>query len=400
MGTTRWIRLAFGMFLLFLPFLIFVVSCYPGEQPSWYQKYEELESLNENVDSPRWRQLAGEILQESAKGMPPAKRQSWSQRVCERFFFWFPLQDSGETTTYGDILRELASAYVKHGDLDMAEDLLRRAVELETADHLLHPLATIRVNRTDLIDLLLRRGKLSEAIALQDVKVKDCQIEASKYAKDQNLQTTLLMEEAKLFEMQKKFPEAENCLKKLIFSQKEEVAEYNLTRVKKENEKAPKGVSYSLNTYRWLDLLSEFYARRRNYDLQEAVLLRKLSLQEATFPENDARMAKNYENMATNYFKYENYERATRFLLKSLRCQESEERWKRISLIYKKQKRYDAAIKAMARCVELNEKSETAANRIKMLIIYSEYAKLLDEAGKTEQAKIYQQKAKVLQPTS
>ncbi|HMW91931.1 MAG TPA: hypothetical protein PLC15_05410 [Candidatus Obscuribacter sp.] len=395
MGTTRWIRLAFGMFLLFLPFLIFVVSCYPGEQPSWYQKYEELESLNENVDSPKWRQLAGEILQESGNysgRMPPPRKMTWSQKVFESLFSWLPMQDAGETLSYGQALREIADSYWRHGSLNEAKQYLSRAVQLESSEQLLHPEITRKIGRSELVALLKQMGQLKEAAVLQKQSVDEALGNVERHTQDENLKNVLWSEKAKYYELQENIKEEEACWKNLVALHEDETSKENLVRVRAENMTAGKGVSYSLNVCHWLDQLASFYERHKDYDKQETVLLRTLSLQEATFPERDPRMCRNYEAMADFYIKHENYRKAAEYVLQSLRCQETPDSYDKLAHIYDGQKDYDAALKAMFKCVQLTEASSGASGSLNTTV-YLRYAKLLEKAGKTEEGKRWRVKA-------
>ena len=395
MGLNRRTRLFLGTLLLFVPFLIFVASCYPGEQPLWGQKYEELTGLGCGPESPTWRNLAGEILLygKHSEIMPPPRKMTWSQKVFEKLFSWVPMQDCGETLTYGQALREIADSYWRINDLDEAEQYLRLAVQLETAEQLRHPEARQKIGRAELVALLKQMGNLKEAAIFQKQSVEDALRSAEKYKWDENLEAVAWTEKAKYYELLEDTKDEEACWKKLVSLHEEELSKQNLARVKAENMTAGAGVSYGLNICRWLDLLAGFYERHKDYRKQELVLLRKLASQEATFPDRDPRMGANFEAMADFYEKQENYKRAAECIMQSLRCRESPQIYERLALLYEKQKDYEAALKAMLKCVEMTEASTDKPSDGSCTVVYLRYAKMLERAGKVEEGKFWRAKA-------
>lgn len=385
-----------ALMLICIPFVIYVFSCYPGEQPAWCNKFQELMRISGGVNSPRWRQLAGEILQESYNydgKLPPPWKPLWAEKVLTGIFWWVPFADPSEILPYKQALREIANSYLLKDQYREAERFLRRAVEVEETEQVLHPEYRISVDRSELIEVLARNGKLSEAAAFQSKCVDDAQKRAEMFDDNETLKTSLWTEKAKYFQLKGDIEAEEQCWRKIVGLYESETSKENLSRVLNENKNNDLTVRSDLKVFPWLDKLADFYGRHKLYVKQENVLLKKLGLQEATFPVRDPRLCQNYEDMAEFYSQKANYKRAAECLLKSLRCQESNETYEKLALAYEKQKNFQNALAAMLKSVKITESMDCSPSDGSSARAYLSYAKLLERAGKTEEAKRWRARA-------
>lgn len=127
----------------------------------------------------------------------------------------------------------------------------------------------------------------------------------------------------------------------------------------------------------------------------EETLLKKLAEKEAALPKNSPELEEPLEKLASYYELKNRYDLAEKYLQQLPLCKESNWNWERLSKSLQEQKKFDEAIAAMKKSVALveakNKNDNTAA-------VYIRYAKLLELAGRADEAKPLREKAHELAP--
>ncbi|PZM84262.1 MAG: hypothetical protein DKT66_06400 [Candidatus Melainabacteria bacterium] len=127
----------------------------------------------------------------------------------------------------------------------------------------------------------------------------------------------------------------------------------------------------------------------------EETLLKNLADKEAALPKNSPELEEPLEKLASYYELKNRYDLAEKYLQQLPLCKESNWNWERLSKSLQEQKKFDEAIDAMKKSVALveakNKNDNTAA-------VYIRYAKLLELAGRADEAKPLREKAHELAP--
>lgn len=127
----------------------------------------------------------------------------------------------------------------------------------------------------------------------------------------------------------------------------------------------------------------------------EETLLKNLSDQQSALPTNSPKLEAPLEKLASFYELQNRYDLAEKYLQQMILCHETNWNWERYSTALAEQKKFDQAIEAMKKSVEIvskkNKADDTAA-------VYIRYAKLLEKAGRQAEAAPYRAKAHELAP--
>jgi tetratricopeptide (TPR) repeat protein len=128
-------------------------------------------------------------------------------------------------------------------------------------------------------------------------------------------------------------------------------------------------------------------------DLQ--TLLKILSDQQASLPKNSPKLETALEKVASLYEVQNRYDLAEKYLEQLTQCIDSYGNWERLSLAYAEQQKFDQAIEAIKHSVALIEAKNNSDN---IAAVYIRYAKLLEKAGRKDEAAPLRAKAKALAP--
>jgi tetratricopeptide (TPR) repeat protein len=370
-----------------------------SEQPQWVTHFQAADELwPSNFDE--WDRQAKLVVAEADRyggRMPPPEALPYGQRVMEGLLFWFPLQDRGESTTYSSALNTLASHYESCKKYDDAEKLYRKAVALETAEKAFNP--RLYVERTYLAHFLQARGRGKEAGQVLELDVQDAQANAAQHPNSGGYyQQGVLYKQSRALEAQGKYAEAESCLKKVLELNKQDLAPQSIARVKEENASASKGVSYRPQITTHLENLAEFYSRRGDYANQEKILQQIIDVNQSVLPANSPKMVSDWDNLATTCERHDQFAEAEKALVERLKCGEDWISWERLASDYAEQKKYDRAIQAMRRSLELFKKSDSYKEPQDFASIQFRYGKLLERAGKHAQGETEKAAARQLAP--
>lgn len=374
----------------------------PEQKPAWETHFDlAIQALNAK-NYAEWDREANLVFEEGNHGkMPPQAAMDPEQRAIEQVLWFVPMPDRGETKTYTEALGDLARYYEEQKKLDEAERFYRKVLELEIAEKKANPKSSIYTHPSTLISFLQRRGKIKEALELQKLEIEEAEREAAKWP-DQQRKAQVLMMKAKAFEIESKFAEAEDCLKKRVEVYANELSEENLARLRKENAKANirEGSRAGMFTLDRLNDLQEFYERRNDLAGQERTLKQVLSIHEKTLPENCNLLTYDWDTLADLYRKQKNYAKEVDALKQQIHFFEKADSWEQLSRAYEKLNKYDEAADALKKCIKLRESSPKSESSFWEASRYKSLAKLLDKSGKSEEAAQAREQAKKIEQTN
>lgn len=398
------VKVIAGLFCLVAILALTVAYSYPGEQPDWMKYYAAAEKIPYYERFDEWDRQAKLVLEEFKNyggQMPPAEKMSWEMNLIETLLWFVPMQDRGETMTYAEGLRSLASNYKSQKKLDDAELFYRKALELQIAEQRANPKRARYPDPSELIELLKSRGKDKEALELQQKEAEIAQAIAAQHPTDPNYQAGLLITQAKTLEMQGKFEEAEIKWKKYVDLDKYELEPEYIAQVKKDNQgSVGEGMSYGLNILGKMERLAEFYERTKNYDAQEKTLLKRISIRQSSLPEKCHLLATDWDELARVYESHKKYDQAAKAILESIGVHNKEDRWEKLATIYLQDQKCPQAIQAMSQSIILIESGKLEpVDKHSLAGSYVRYAKILEKAGKKLEALKAREKAQQLAPS-
>ncbi len=374
--------------------------------PAWVEHYQAALKIPNN--SAEWNREAKLVFDDSKNyggKMPPQEPMSKDQQFTESLFFWFPMQDRGETLTYTEALRNLGSRYKDDKQWGDAERYYRAAIDLEVADKAANPKSARNPDYASLIDLLKLSGKSKEAVELQKIEIAKAEVQTTKYPDSPDAQEAVLREKAKVAELEEKFDQAESCWKKIVDLRKDELGAENVAQIKMSNAKydGRSGAPTGLFTISKLDELARYYRRRDNYKAEEETLAKSLALQQSIYPDHSPALASYWDNLASLYETHKQYEQAEKALYESIRCVMSASRLRQLAQIYEKDHKYDQAATTMLQSITVLEndaEKRKQSDYVKDVAWnYFQYSKILKKAGSDAESKLAEEKARKLDPS-
>lgn len=371
-------------------------SSAPEEKPVWEVHFDQAMSALKAKNMDEWDRQAKLVFEEGNRGkMPPQAAMDPEQRKMEQMFWWFPMQDRGETKLYTEALRDLASYYEEQEKFADAERFHRKALDLERAEERNNPKARIRSNTSFLISFLQRRGKIKEALELQKGEIEAAEREAEKWP-DQQRKAAVLMTKARAFEIEGKFDKVEDCLNKRVAVYADELSEENLAKLRKANAHANVRESYrtGMFTIDKLNSLQEFYERRKDLAGQERTLQRILEIHQKILPANCDLLTYDWDHLADVYRKQKDYAKEANALEKRVHYYETASGWEALSRAYEKIGKYSEGANALKNCIRLREANNENEDAFWTAHRYTSCANMLEKAGKKEEATQMREQAK------
>jgi tetratricopeptide (TPR) repeat protein len=375
----------------------------PPKVPDWVKHYETAEKawLENNVEE--WDRQAKLVLKDSDQysgKMPPQAPMSAEQAQIESALWFFPMQDRGETMKYTEALANLAINYRHYKKWDDAVAFHRRIFDLEQAEWRAHPKTARMPDPSMLVTILHESGKKKEAIELQKDVIANAEFAAAQKPGYTELQTVVLMQRAKYFELQEKISEAEGCWMQFVDMYKSELTDENLAKVKRANANANlrEGYTENLFSFRPLEGLAEFYARHKNAAGEERALLKILSLRQAIVPDNYPGLYRDWGNLSTFYEKHRKYDEAAKTILQRMKCQEKANCWERLANAYLKQGKFDEASSAILKSIDLHQTGDENRDKGHIASLYFWNSTVLQKAGKQQESKLAKEKALSIDP--
>lgn len=133
----------------------------------------------------------------------------------------------------------------------------------------------------------------------------------------------------------------------------------------------------------------------KNPEQSIEILQKNLSDQQSVLPANSPKLELPLEKVISFWELQNRYDLAEKYLVQLTQCVDSYGNWERLCLAYAEQKKFDQAIAAMKHSVALIEAKNNSDNTA---AVYIRYAKLLEKAGRSEEAEPLRAKAKALAP--
>jgi tetratricopeptide (TPR) repeat protein len=342
--------------------LLFSLACFcscAGSEPSWAEHATAAKSAFRSGNITEGDRQAKLVLAESGHygdKMPPSAYGSWE-------YHFLPMQDSSEYLSYSGNLRMLASKYIDAKKSEDAESFLRKALELDSAEYGPNSHIIVTYSLPPLIRLLESKGRTKEAGELQERLASARQLQATQNPNQSLDQLQASKEQAKAFEMQGKFDDAEVYWQKRVdlsksdLPNKEYLATLKRANIKSEQRKGGMRMPSIIGA---LNDLASFYDRQKNYVKEEKALLQAQSVRQEILPESSPFLA---------------------------------EGWEKLWSVYEKQHKYDEATKAIRQRINCLEANDSRQDNYPLAWSYHKYAELLQRLGRQPEALLAKQNA-------
>ncbi|MBX9689479.1 MAG: tetratricopeptide repeat protein [Candidatus Obscuribacterales bacterium] len=372
----------------------------PEQKPAWEIHYNEAMKALEENDLAEWNRQTNLVFEEGKNGkMPPQAAIPQEQKLMERLLWFIPMQDRGESMKYTEALDQLAGNYKRQKDFKNAERFYRKSMELGIAEAKSKKSDHIYPFTTTLISFLQEQGRDKEALELKKIGIEEAEQEAKKWPDAQRKSEVLRMK-AEYFEIEGKFEQAEDCMKKRVELYNYELSEEQIAESKKRNENASyKNMSYSNFTLDRLNDLNRFYERRKDYEGQERTLKKILSIRELILPNKCELLSADWNNLADLYRKQNAYPKEAEALKKSIQLFETASTWEKLARACERLGKYNEAADALKASIKLREIEKEPESPYWTAVSYNKCATMLEKSGRKDEAEQMREQAKKITQT-